>query len=1124
MADGLAGFYLSGTNDTTILSCSVGSTVTQTGTTFSGLFGKIIEIGLSNYQTYIYDTDGNFVSNAGNLTCDAETVSMQDTTKNTYSQLAPKLLELCTDTIAPFASGSIVTIQNSAGTEYYIGKIEEVNLSLSKITVDQLAGVLSLNTATSNEYGGPYGNLALTGVTFDGNKMWFAANIYDSIIVIDTESYEITEINVSAYEISPTEGKFGDCVYDGAYVWFAPFTATALLRINVDTLAVDAFTHSYGNDAFYSIVYDGVDIWLIPYDANYFVRVNTTTGAFIEYSHSYADAAFRSAVYDDNGYVWCIPYKSVVAVIVKVDISDGSRTEYPVTFDDDGYNGAVFDGTFIWSAPFDEDNILKVDPVDGSIIQIPFSASNAFHGIDILGRYIWMAPFDYDYFLRMDRFSYDQVLYPNNYGIGAFRGVKSDEGFKLWFSPRNADTLVELVPGPVQQYEIAKYIYDNPIGTAFQGCCTAGNYIWFAPRDYPSFIRIHTITKEITYIPHSYGSYAFGSCAFDGTRVWFAPRTASDIVSIDNVTLDVDTYAHTYDTQAFGGAVFDGDYIWFAPYNDSNIVKIDPSDGSRTDIATAYTGTASFLGVAFDGSYIWLSPFSESVFVKVDVVTNAITTIPNTYGAFAGAAFEGTNVWFAPSTADNIVTINTTDDSIALLPNVFGTSAFNGAAFDGSFIWFSPDSADYILKIEPTSNTITALYDTSGVVTNKLLGVTVDNSGVIWMAPTNINSIVSIAEANQVVEFESIPAYDYASVTDTKFRDCVEDDLGYIWFAANNAPDIVKINKTTGEITTYTHGYGTGSQAFEACAFDGTYVWFAPDQASDILRINASTGAFTTYAHSYALNAFSGCVFDGTYIWMLPFDETNFVRITPGTGARTEFASPVGARGIYNGVLVGGDIWCCPYSDNKIVKINILAGISTTYTVSELTTADSEFIGIAYDGTSIWMIPFNADFILKVDPSDGSYETIPFDYGAAAHVGAVYAGGYIWAIAYDSDVTVRINPLDNSIVEYPNIYGKSFFRAISANGTLWAAPAEANYFASASYEDYVPPVSTTLKSFPPDEGYTDLKMKIDDSETIYNITCGAVVEPTNDVGEPGDYRAPIERFIDVEISTGRENL
>lgn len=76
--------------------------------------------------------------------------------------------------------------------------------------------------------------------------------------------------------------------------------------------------------------------------------------------------------------------------------------------------------------------------------------------------------------------------------------------------------------------------------------------------------------------------------------------------------------------------------------------------------------------------------------------------------------------------------------------------------------------------------------------------------------------------------------------------------------------------------------------------------------------------------------------------------------------------------------------------------------VGTTFTgyqawPSGFTKGSSAFAGGVYDGTNIWMIPYNADRLIKVNPSTGEmtgYSNWPagFTKGSNAFAGGVYDG------------------------------------------------------------------------------------------------------------------------------------
>ena len=112
------------------------------------------------------------------------------------------------------------------------------------------------------------------------------------------------------------------------------------------------------------------------------------------------------------------------------------------------------------------------------------------------------------------------------------------------------------------------------------------------------------------------------------------------------------------------------------------------------------------------------------------------------------------------------------------------------------------------------------------------------------------------------------------------------------------------------------------------------------------------------------------------------------------------------------------------------VVVQSVASATTPWTMTGYNTwpmgftkGNNAFSGGVYDGTSIWMMPMNADRVIKITPSDGSmtgYNTWPtgFTKGIVDFCDGVYDGTSIWMIPANADRVIKINPSDGSMTGY----------------------------------------------------------------------------------------------------------
>jgi len=99
---------------------------------------------------------------------------------------------------------------------------------------------------------------------------------------------------------------------------------------------------------------------------------------------------FFGALFDGES-VWMIPMQS--NDLIKINPSDGSITSYTHGKGFNVFRGGCFDGESIWLIPYSSSDLVKVNPSDGSMTSYTHGlGSNAFIGGVFDGESVWMVP------------------------------------------------------------------------------------------------------------------------------------------------------------------------------------------------------------------------------------------------------------------------------------------------------------------------------------------------------------------------------------------------------------------------------------------------------------------------------------------------------------------------------------------------------------------------------------------------------------------------------------------------------------------------------------------------------------------------------------------------------------
>lgn len=285
--------------------------------------------------------------------------------------------------------------------------------------------------------------------------------------------------------------------------------------------------------------------------------------------------------------------------------------------------------------------------------------------------------------------------------------------------------------------------------------------------------------------------------------------------------------------------------------------------------------------------------------------------------------------------------------------------------------------------------------------------------------------------------------------------------------------------------------------------FDGANIWMVPSMSDRVVKIDPASGRMTGYelaagtnmtaqsSGSYS-NKFMGGAYAGGYIWLFPHHSDRLVRVNPANGAIEGFDMSSGTNmtaqsstatfKYWGGAFDGTSIWLAPYGSDRLAKISDLANSTPTITGYAMangvngnsglsvyiTTYGARFSGAVFDGANVWLVPRQADQLVRVDPATGAMTG--FDLSAGVNMtsgsavpsvdkyfGGVFDGANIWIAPMASDRVLRIGNLRdpapvitgfnltdgvNGNVNMSNYTGAGKFRGCVYDGKkVWLVPA-----------------------------------------------------------------------------------
>lgn len=189
-----------------------------------------------------------------------------------------------------------------------------------------------------------------------------------------------------------------------------------------------------------------------------------------------------------------------------------------------------------------------------------------------------------------------------------------------------------------------------------------------------------------------------------------------------------------------------------------------------------------------------------------------------------------------------------------------------------------------------------------------------------------------------------------------------------------------------------------------AIAYDGANLWVTNWDNNIVRKMRPSDGSTlcTAAVGTYHL----GIVFDGSHIWVTDSHNSNTVRKLNASDCTEASGSPF-VVGDKPGKLVydGSSIWVVNFEDNTVTKLRASDGVLVgTYPITGIGPQ-----GIAFDGATIWVTPWNngnGNTVARLRASDGA------DLGTVTvgtyPTGITFDGTYVWVANSGDDTVTRI--------------------------------------------------------------------------------------------------------------------
>jgi hypothetical protein len=261
--------------------------------------------------------------------------------------------------------------------------------------------------------------------------------------------------------------------------------------------------------------------------------------------------------------------------------------------------GIAFDGTYIWTANSQSNDVTKLLASTGTIVGT-YPVGTAPRGIVYDGTNMWIA--------NQASGAVTKLLASNGVNEGTFGvsgiGITFD-GANIWVGQYSLTKLLASTGAVVGTY-----------ATGGEGMAFDGTYIWAT--NSANTPGPGTVTKLLASTGAIVGTYPVGvepmSIAFDGTNIWVTNfyNSPGTVTKLDASTgALVGTYGVGGNPS---GITFDGTNIWIANYGSNTVTKLLASTGILLD---TYAVGNSPEGILFDGTNIWVTNYASNTVTKI---------------------------------------------------------------------------------------------------------------------------------------------------------------------------------------------------------------------------------------------------------------------------------------------------------------------------------------------------------------------------------------------------------------------------------------------------------------------------------------------------------------------------
>jgi len=459
-------------------------------------------------------------------------------------------------------------------------------------------------SASNNNFVVPTYNNQMSNVSEGYNQGGIGSSSVGTNLVMcanTTEIFNTTLINELSFS-------FNGAAFDGKYIYFCPNITGQITRYNTRSSFTDEDSYSFFDTTLFNpdsygysgAVFDGRYVYFIP-----LINGGGDSGVFLRYDT-------HSGLKNHNSY----------SIFQLTDVNANSK----------GFNGAVFDGRYIYLIPFKHTVVTRYDTTKDFNSSLSYSAFDV-SGIVSTGGGFVSGVFDGRY-----------IYFSPSYNIN----TSQPSGILL----RYDSSLSFTSSGSYTSFDVSTVNVGNK---GFSGVAFDGRYVYLIPfyngATSGQIARYDTTLSFTSINSYSYfdtatinpNSGGFNGAAFDGKYLYLIPFLGtisefSGIITRYDVTkpfLSATSYnifdATTVNPNclAFNGGVYDGEYVYFSPYY----------------ALSDFSGQV-FRMKAYSGPQILGSPTFENLTAQTAFISNA-AVVPGTNPVGGGILYadSGAGKW-----------------------------------------------------------------------------------------------------------------------------------------------------------------------------------------------------------------------------------------------------------------------------------------------------------------------------------------------------------------------------------------------------------------------------------------------------------------------------------------------